>query len=491
MQKGLRRQMRNSSKKRKSFNIFEALKVEMKENCHSAFLAYLLDSNKGHYQTIFLEKFLERIANTQGLKTKLTHFKSKDCESITTESAIHQNRRIDILMKFNNGCHIIIENKINAYDQEAQIRDYVESLGVGAEQILVIYLTKDNAEPSDDSLCKYRCRKWEIKEHKILDSSKTLKAYYLSINYEWIKEWLDKCLESIEESIKGTTKAENRLNKLILCLKQYIEILDSHILESPNKQETKEHILDYVMQNVGFTNKALEILSKDTQENKAQQECYEILKEHKNEIQDSILQDFYNAVECYCRDKELLKIDNRIWYAENYENKGILFYTKVEGLCLYFAIKGEKSACFTADAYGIKWLNAKKHKEALNLIDYFKAKKESFNTPEHYLKDHKTFQPDKILIKNELELCKWIYSHAQDKDTKEEVLNKAVKKFMPLFIEFANTYIHLESFLGFIYDKCMIRVVGLEQSDFIEYCLSAILQSGQWESAFETLRQNI
>ncbi len=106
------------------FNIFEALKVEMKENCHSAFLAYLLDSNKGHYQTIFLKKFLERITNTQGLKTKLTHFKSKDYESITTESSTRQNRRIDILIKFNNGSHIIIENKINAYDQEAQIRDY-------------------------------------------------------------------------------------------------------------------------------------------------------------------------------------------------------------------------------------------------------------------------------------------------------------------------------------------------------------------------------
>lgn len=437
---------REKKEGRCDFNIFEALKVEMSENRHSAFLAYLLDSNKGHYQTIFLEKFLERITNTQGLKTKLTHFKSKDYESITTESAIRQNRRIDILMKFNNGSHIIIENKINAYDQEAQIRDYVESLhkqGVGAEQILVIYLTKDNAEPSDDSLCKYRCRKWEIKEHKILDSSKTLKAYYLGINYEWIKEWLDKCLESIEESIKGTTKAENGLNKLILCLKQYIEILDSHILESPNKQGTKENILQYVMQNVGFTNKALEILSKDTQENKAQQECYEILKEHKNEIQDSILQDFYNAVECYCRDKELLKIDNNIWYAENYEN-GILFYKKAdkdkaesgrEMVYLFFGIRGETSACFTADAYGIKWLNAKKHKEALNLIDYFKAKKESFNTPEHYLKDHTTFQPE---CKSELELCKWIYSRAQDKDTKEEVLNKAVKKFMPLFIEFAN-----------------------------------------------------
>lgn len=412
------------------FNIFEALKVEMKENYHSAFLAYLLDSNKGHYQNIFLEKFLELITNTPGLKTKLKNFKSENCESITTESSTYQNRRIDILMEFKNGYHIIIENKINARDQVAQIRDYVESLqGVEAKQILVIYLTRYDTDPSDDSLCKYRCRKWEIKEHKILDLNKTLKAYYLGISYKWIKKWLDECLESIEESINGKTKAEKWLNKLILCLKQYIEILESHILKTPNKKETKD-ILDCVMQNADFTNKALEILSKE------QQECYEILKEHKNAIQDSILQDFYNAVECYCRDKELLKIGNTIWYAENDKNKGILFYTKVEGLCLYFAIRSETSACFTADAYGIEWLNTKKHKEALELIDYFKkeAKKESFNAPYHYLKDHNTFQPNQ---KDELELCKWIYSHAQDKDTKEKVLSKAVKEFMPLFREFA------------------------------------------------------
>ena len=434
------------------FNIFEALKVEMKENYHSAFLAYLLDSNKGHYQNIFLEKFLERITNTRGLKTKLKNFKSKDCESITTESSTRQNRRIDILIKFNNGYHIIIENKINAYDQEAQIRDYVESLheqGVKAKQILVIYLTRYDTDPSDDSLCKYRHWKWEIQKHKIVDSSGTPKAYYLGISYEWIKEWLEKdCLKSIEKeglkSIKGKTKAENGLNKIILCLGQYIEILDSHILKTPNKKETKEYILDCVMQNAGFTNKALEILSKDKQDNKEQQECYEILKEHKNAIQDSILQDFYNAVECYCRDKELLKIGGTIWYAKNYEN-GILFYKKAdkdkaesgrEMVYLFFGIRSEKSACFTADAYGIEWLNTKKHKEALELIDYFKkeAKKESFNAPYHYLKDHNTFQPNQ---KDELELCKWIYSHAQDKDTKEKVLSKAVKEFMLLFIKFA------------------------------------------------------
>ena len=156
------------------------------------------------------------------------------------------------------------------------------------------------------------------------------------------------------------------------------------------------------------------------------------------------MQDFYNAVECYCWE-ESLKIGRNIWYAENYEN-GILFYKKAdkdkaesdrEMVYLFFGIKSEKSACFTADAYGIKWLNTKKYKEALELIDYFKeeAKKESFNVSEHYLKDYKTFQRE---CKSELELCKWIYSHAQDKDTKEEVLNKAVKKFMPLFIEFAN-----------------------------------------------------
>lgn len=428
------------------FNIFEALKVEMKENYHSAFLAYLLDSNKGHYQTIFLEKFLERITNTPGLKTKLKNFKSENCESITTESSTHQSRRIDILIKFNNGYHIIIENKINACDQVAQIRDYVESLqGVEAKQILVIYLTKDNAKPSDDSLCK-----WEIQKHEIVDSSGTPKAYYLGISYEWIKEWLKKdCLKSIEKeglkSINGKTKAENGLNKIILCLGQYIEILESHILESPNKQETKD-ILDCVMQNAGFTNKALEILSKDKQDNKEQQECYEILKEHKNAIQDSILQDFYKAVECYCRDKELLKIGNTIWYAENYEN-GILFYKKAdkdkaesgrEMVYLFFAIKGETSACFTADAYGAKELDGKDFiNKAFEYGEYFKkeAKGAGLNSYKPYLKDYKTFQPK---CENELELCKWIYSGTQDSNTKEKVLNKAVQKFIPFFKAFAN-----------------------------------------------------
>lgn len=438
------------------FNIFEALKVEMSENRHSAFLAYLLDSNKGHYQTIFLEKFLERITNTPGLKTKLKNFKSQNCESITTESNTHQSRRIDILMEFKNGYYIMIENKINAYDQEAQIRDYVESLheqGVKAKQILVIYLTKDNAEPSDDSLCKYRHKKWKIQKHEIVDSSGTPKAYYLGISYEWIKEWLEKdCLKSIEKeglkSIKGKTKAENGLNKIILCLNQYIEILDSHILKTPNRQETKEHILQYVMQNAGFTNKALEILSKNKQDNKEQQECYEILKEHKNAIQDSILQDFYNAVECYCRDKESLKIDGNIWYAENYEN-GILFYKKAdkdkaesgrEMVYLFFGIRSEKSACFTADAYGAKELDGKDFiNKAFEYGEYFKkeAKDAGLNSYKPYLKDYKTFQPDNILIKNELKLCKWIYSHTQDSNTKEKVLSKAVKEFMPLFREFA------------------------------------------------------
>lgn len=425
------------------FNIFEALKVEMSENRHSAFLAYLLDSNKGHYQTIFLEKFLERITNTPGLKTKLKNFKSENCESITTESSTHQSRRIDILMKFNNGYHIIIENKINAYDQEAQIRDYVGSLqGVEAKQILVIYLTKDNAKPSGNSLCK-----WEIQKHEIVDSSGTPKAYYLGISYKWIKEWLENCLKSIEKegsrSIKGKTKAENGLNKIILCLNQYIEILDSHILKTPNKKETKEYILDRVMQNAGFTNKALEILSKAEQGDEAQG-C-EILKEHKNEIQDAILQDFYNAVECYCWE-ESLKIGGTIWYAENYEN-GILFYKKTdkdkaesgrEMVYLFFAIKGETSACFTADAYGAKELDGKDFiNKAFEYGEYFKkeAKGAELNSYKPYLKDYKTFQPE---CKSELELCKWIYSHAQDKDTKEEVLNKAVQKFMPLFIEFAN-----------------------------------------------------
>lgn len=82
-----------------------------------------------------------------------------------------------------------------------------------AEQILVIHLTRYDTDSGDDSLCKYRHWKWETQQHKIVDSSGTSKAYYLGINYEWIKKWLEKdCLKSIEKeglkSIKDTTKAE-------------------------------------------------------------------------------------------------------------------------------------------------------------------------------------------------------------------------------------------------------------------------------------------
>ncbi len=58
-------------------------------------------------------------------------------------------------------------------------------------------------------------------------------------------------------------------------------------------------------------------------------------------------------------------------------------------------------------------------------------------------------------------------------------------------------YIHLESFFGFIYDECMVKVaeldskfIELDRSDFAEHCLSAILQIGQWESVLEHLQQN-
>lgn len=100
--------------------------------------------------------------------------------------------------------------------------------------------------------------------------------------------------------------------------------------------------------------------------------------------------------------------------------------------------KVEKSACFTADAYRINELDSKVFiNKAFEYGEYFKKKAKSagLNSYKPYLKDHKTFQPQ---CENELELCKWIYSHAQDKDTEKKVLNKAVKEFINLFKTFAN-----------------------------------------------------
>ena len=98
--------------KRDNFNVFDILRMERMETKHSAFLAELLNPNGAHKKgDLFLKNFCERMGFEALSRVRVS------CEkSIETKS--YGKGRIDIYVEdLNQGCGIIIENKIYAKDQ--------------------------------------------------------------------------------------------------------------------------------------------------------------------------------------------------------------------------------------------------------------------------------------------------------------------------------------------------------------------------------------
>ena len=113
------------------FNVFDALELGLKENYHSLFIKYLLDKDGEHYQSIFAEKFLKKLQNENIPSLNFGNLSVENLKSVEREAPtkqIKQNRRMDILLSFENDIHIIIENKISAPDQSSQIKAYVENI---------------------------------------------------------------------------------------------------------------------------------------------------------------------------------------------------------------------------------------------------------------------------------------------------------------------------------------------------------------------------
>ena len=132
------------------FNVFSILGVEADEvRTHSAFLADLLNPQGSHRQgTAFLKLFLEKALEYSG-PDEYENFQ------VTKEASTGQGR-IDILLEKNDAC-IVIENKIYAGDQRAQVERYyryAKDKGFSEEQIKLAYLTLDGSLPSKGSLGK-------------------------------------------------------------------------------------------------------------------------------------------------------------------------------------------------------------------------------------------------------------------------------------------------------------------------------------------------
>jgi hypothetical protein len=132
-----------------NFNVFRILKLESSEvRMHSAFIAELLNPNGSHGQkTVFLDLFVkafcfkENIIDTKSCKVRV----EENIGSISDDRT--QGGRIDIIITDKYFNQIIIENKINAGDQEFQLTRY-HNYSSNAD---IMYLTLGGKSPSDNS----------------------------------------------------------------------------------------------------------------------------------------------------------------------------------------------------------------------------------------------------------------------------------------------------------------------------------------------------
>jgi hypothetical protein len=125
------------------FNIFKILRISRREvTTHSPVLAELLNPNGNHGQgAAFLRLFLKKFDIT-GFDAKTTKVMPEHYIGPKTETT---GGKIDILIKDGNGKMILIENKIDAVDQENQMVRYRNF----APEAPLFYLTLDCHKPSN------------------------------------------------------------------------------------------------------------------------------------------------------------------------------------------------------------------------------------------------------------------------------------------------------------------------------------------------------
>jgi hypothetical protein len=264
------------------FNIFTILGIRRREvTTHSPVLAELLNRKGSHGQgSVFLQLFLGNIGITK------TEF---DTETSTVEKEYgigqineeeESGGRIDILIKDGNGKMILIENKIDAVDQENQMVRYRNF----APEAPLFYLTLDCHKPSNllpDAVVSIKCRCISYRENILAwlkdcrkeaaclpNVRETINQYIHLIeeltNINMDKELINKIIESKESLHAFYTLCEAFLPvraELITRLDGYLNSLATkHKLERVDSELGKAGSLSNLQEKAGefcFTTKGL------------------------------------------------------------------------------------------------------------------------------------------------------------------------------------------------------------------------------------------
>ncbi|MEO6977623.1 MAG: PD-(D/E)XK nuclease family protein [Mucilaginibacter sp.] len=132
-----------------NFNVFRILKVESLEvKTHSAFIAELLNPKGSHGQSdTFLKLFVSAFCfKKNSIDTQSCRVKVEDSVGLIDQELV-EGGRIDITITDKYYNQILIENKIDARDQNQQLKRYFNY----SKNADLIYLTLDGREPGEHS----------------------------------------------------------------------------------------------------------------------------------------------------------------------------------------------------------------------------------------------------------------------------------------------------------------------------------------------------
>ena len=235
------KQKEEARKRGENYNIFRVLRMETAEmETHSAFLASLLNPDGDHgMKDAFLESF---IAKTGCADLNLvTDRCTVQVEHFTGDG------RIDILIADNlDHKAIVIENKIYASDQDAQLKRYHNYATANyKEGFRLLYLTLDGHEPSPDSLKGLSGNDFQLISYRndILPwlEQCAKDAYNKPLVRETINQYI-----SLIKNLTGMNSEDN-IKKAIVDLMANQENFQTAALVASNFQEIKKQIVYTVL----------------------------------------------------------------------------------------------------------------------------------------------------------------------------------------------------------------------------------------------------
>ena len=203
-------------------NIVDILGYKDLEVSNSKLLYYIFNTHFKYYdkEINFAKDFSLYIVGNE-YKDKI---KNAKFENVFREFQTKECRRIDILIVFDK-FEIIIENKINAGEQESQLEDYYKDRYNNGKEIFLVYLTRWKYEASEYSISKET--KEELKD----------KIYYLS--HGDIAKWIENDILNKYEFLKFDKKYQSIYSALIQMRDNEKTITNPNEENNMEKEEIK------------------------------------------------------------------------------------------------------------------------------------------------------------------------------------------------------------------------------------------------------------